>query len=417
MTAEIITIGDEILIGQVVDTNSAFIGVQLNLNGISVKQITSISDSKEHILSALKEAKSRADIIIITGGLGPTKDDMTKRTLCEYFNTTLVINEDVLKHVESFFIKRNKPFTEMNKMQAEVPMNCKVLHNQSGTAPGMWFEEDGKIYVSMPGVPYEMKSILVEHVLPNLKAKYKLPAVFHKTVLTQGLGESFLAQMIEEWEDSLAKDEIKLAYLPSPGMVRLRLSIYGKNSETIQPKVEEAIVKLQAIIPDFIYGYEEFGKEAPGIENIIGELLLKDKKTISLAESCTGGYISHLITSVAGSSAYFNGTVVPYHNEFKHQLLEVDSNIFTTAGAVSEVCVLAMVKGAKKKFKSDYAIATSGIAGPAGGTPEKPVGTVWIAVSGPNETVAEKFVFGDDRRRNIHVTALTALGMLRKMMS
>ncbi len=414
MKAEIITIGDEILIGQIVDTNSAWIGQQLNLIGIRVVQITSISDSREHILKSLAEAESRADIIFITGGLGPTKDDITKHTLCEYFDTSMRTDKEVLKMVEAIFAKRNIPFTELNRRQAEVPVNCTVIKNYQGTAPGMWFERKGKYFMSMPGVPYEMKALMSEQVLPLIKQRFQLPAIYHFTVLTQGLGESFLAETIEEWENGLADHQIKLAYLPSPGQVRLRLSVMGDTLETIKRTVGKEVEKLKKIIPQYIYGYETYGEESAGLEKIVGRLLLNRKQTLAVAESCTGGYLSHLITSVSGSSAYYNGSVIPYHNQFKHQWLEVSNDVFQTDGAVSEICVIQMADGIREKFQSDYALATSGIAGPSGGTEDKPVGTVWIALSGPSGTKAEKFIFGNNRERNIHLAAITALNMLRK---
>ncbi|MFL5752416.1 MAG: competence/damage-inducible protein A [Bacteroidia bacterium] len=416
MKAEIITIGDEILIGQIVDTNSAWIGQQLNLEGIRVVQITSVSDEKQHILKSLSDAESRADIIFITGGLGPTKDDITKHTLAEYFSARLIVNEEVLGMVREMFVRRDRPFLEVNRRQAEVPENCTVIVNQNGTAPGMWFEREDKYFMSMPGVPHEMKAMMSGQVLPMIRKKFKLPSIYHKTVLTQGLGESFLAQLIERWEDDLALKNIKLAYLPALNIVRLRLSASGTDPVETKKKVEDEILKLRDLIPEYIYGYEEFGKEAPKLEQEVGKLLLKNKKTLALAESCTGGYISHLLTSVAGSSAYYNGSIVPYHNRFKHELVEVDNEIFESVGSVSEECVIQMAKGVQKRFGSDYAIAVSGIAGPGGATDEKPVGTVWIAVCSKEEMVTEKFVFFTDRMRNIQMSANTALNMLRKLL-
>jgi len=415
MIAEIITIGDEILIGQIVDTNSAWIGQQLNLNGIRVKQISSVSDDREHILKALKEAEGRADVILITGGLGPTKDDITKKTLADYFNVGLVEHAETVEMVRDFFAKRGREFTGLNRKQAEVLENCKVILNHNGTAPGMWIERNNKIYVSMPGVPFEMKAMVDEYVIPQLKKQFDLPFIYHKTVLTNGIGESFLAERIEKWEDSLAASEIKLAYLPSPGMVKLRLTTYGKNEADLKAKVEKAIEQLTPIIAEYIYGYEEYGKEPDQLEKLVADLLLSKKKTLSLAESCTGGYISHLITSIAGSSAFYQGGVVPYHNQFKHDLIGVSNDVFEKHGAVSEACVKAMALGAKEKFHSDYSIAVSGIAGPTGGSDDKPVGTVWIAVASNSGVVAERFQFGTDRNRNIRMTALAALNKLRKL--
>ena len=416
MKAEIITIGDEILIGQVVDTNSAWIGQQLNLIGIKVIQISSVSDDEQHILNSLKEAETRADIIFITGGLGPTKDDITKHTLCKYFNTSLRVDGEVLNMVEQFFTKRNKPFTLLNRKQAEVPETCAVIKNYQGTAPGMWFERNGKFFMSMPGVPYEMKTMMTEQVLPLIQKTLTLPSIYHQTVLTQGIGESFLAETIETWENELHQNNIKLAYLPSPGMVRLRLSSSGKDLNVLKKKIKESIAKLQTIIPEYIYGYEEYGQEQPLLEKIVGNLLLEKKKTLALAESCTGGYISYLITSVSGSSDYYKGSIIPYHNQFKHNLLNVDNHVFITDGAVSELCVKQMAEGVRVKFNTDYAIATSGIAGPLGGTADKPVGTVWIAIATQERSIAEKFIFSTDRIRNIHMTAIIALNMFRKIL-
>jgi nicotinamide-nucleotide amidase len=415
MIAEIITIGDEILIGQIVDTNSAWIGQQLNLNGIRVKQISSVSDDREHILKALKEAEGRADVILITGGLGPTKDDITKKTLAEYFNVGLIEDAQTVEMVRDFFAKRGKELTELNRKQGEVLENCKVILNHNGTAPGMWIENNNKIYVSMPGVPFEMKAMVDEYVIPQLKKQFDLPFIYHKTVLTNGIGESFLAERIEKWEDSLAVNEIKLAYLPSPGMVKLRLTTYGKNEAELKGRISKAIEQLTPIIAEYIYGYEEYGKEPDQLEKLVADLLLSKKKTLSLAESCTGGYISHLITSIAGSSVFYQGGVVPYHNQFKHNLLGVSNDVFEKHGAVSEECVKAMALGVKVKFNSNYSIAVSGIAGPTGGSDDKPVGTVWIAIASDSGVVAERFQFGTDRNRNIRMTALAALNKLRKI--
>jgi nicotinamide-nucleotide amidase len=414
MQAEILTIGDEILIGQIVDTNSAFIGQQLNLNGISVKQITSVSDDREHILKALDEAKGRADIILITGGLGPTKDDITKKTLCEYFNTTLRFDEDAYKDVEAIFASYGKVVTPLNRKQAEVPANCEVIRNYNGTAPGMWFEEYGKIFVSMPGVPYEMKALLTKQVIPKLREKFQFPVIFHKTVLTQGIGESALSEMISDWEDNLAAEGIKLAYLPSPGLVRLRLSSKGENENDLRDRTAKKIEELQQIIREYIYGYEEYGTEQESIEMIAGRLLKEGGKTISTAESCTGGYISHLLTKVPGSSAYYAGSVISYSYEVKQSELDVPAAMLAEHGAVSQPVVEQMAVAIRKKFATDYSLSASGIAGPDGGTAEKPVGTVWIALATPDGVISEKFLFGNHRERNIQKTAQAALNMLRK---
>lgn len=415
MRAEILTIGDEILIGQITNTNSVWIAQKLNLMGIKVVHMASVSDDKEAILKAFSDAQQRADFVFITGGLGPTKDDITKKLVAQYFNTILELDENVLAHVRSFFDKRGREMNEANRQQALIPKGCFVIHNQSGTAPGMWLKKDNTVFISMPGVPYEMKEMMTNIILPKIRTEFKLQHIYHKTVLTQGLGESFLAEKIEKWEDNLAAKNIKLAYLPQPGMVRLRLSTSGDNFDEIKKTVEKEIGILKILIKEYIFGFEDYGEETPSLEKIVSELLRERKKKIALAESCTGGYISSLFTGIAGSSDIFNGAVVPYHNNIKHELLQVDNSVFEQYGAVSKECVLQMAEHVKLKFHSDYSIATSGIAGPAGGTPEKPVGTVWIAVSSPEKTLAMKFIFGDDRHRNIKMTADTALNMLRKM--
>ncbi len=384
-------------------------GEQLNLIGIKVHQITSVSDNAEHIVKALDEAKSRVDIILITGGLGPTKDDITKHTLVEYFKTSLRFDENVFQHVKALFARFGREVTGVNLKQAEVPENCTIIHNANGTAPGMWFEHEEKIFISMPGVPYEMKKMMGAEILPRLKKKFSLPTIVHRTILTQGIGESFLSEIIAEWENSLAEKNIKLAYLPSPGMVRLRLSTSGNNETTLLEAVEEKVEELNKLIPQHIYGYEK-----DTMEQIVGRLLKEKKQTLSLAESCSGGLIAHLVTSVPGSSAYFMGGVVSYSYESKTNMLGVTTETLEKYGAVSEEVVTQMAVGAKQKFNTDWAISASGIAGPDGGMEGKPVGTVWIAVAGPNGVKAKKFQFGGDRERNIAVTAITALNMLRK---
>lgn len=415
MRAELLTIGDEILIGQITNTNSVWMAQELNKIGINVVRMTSVSDNQSEIIDALDDAGKRADIVLITGGLGPTKDDVTKDTFCKYFETELILNQDVLKDVTDFFAKRNKAVTETNRKQAEVPKTCRVIRNHNGTAPGMWMEKNNTIYISMPGVPYEMKEMMQNEILPDFKNRFSLPFIFHKTILTQGIGESMLSDLISDWEDNLKLNDISLAYLPSPGMVRLRLSSKGSDSQKLQETIEHEIEKVKLLIEKFIYGYEEYGKEQPKLEEIIGSILKEKNIKLALAESCTGGYISHLITSVAGSSEYYNGGVIPYHNEYKHNLLNVDYSIFENHGAVSEECVRSMIKGIKEKFNANAAIAVSGIAGPSGATPDKPVGTTWIAVSYNNDIISKKYIFGDNRQRNIHMTAVTALNMLRKL--
>ncbi|MAX80983.1 MAG: competence/damage-inducible protein A [Crocinitomicaceae bacterium] len=409
MFAEIITIGDEILIGQIIDSNSAWIAQQLNLNGILVKQITSISDDKEHIVGALNDARQRADLIITTGGLGPTRDDITKNTLAAYFNTPLIMNEEVLEDIKELFKNRGRDLLDVNKFQAMVPEKCQAIRNKNGTAPAMWIEDEGKVFVSLPGVPYEMKAMMEEAILPKVKDYFKTPHFYHQTVLTQGIGESSLMGIISKWEDSLVEENIKLAYLPSPGIVRLRVSAIGDNETTIKEKVERKVGELKELIPEFV-----FGDNKETLEEVLGRLLKQVGKTVATAESCTGGYIAHLITSISGSSTYFKGSVVSYANEIKEEVLGVSKENLEKYGAVSEAVVLQMAEGAKNKLQTDYAVATSGVAGPTGGSDEKPVGTVWVAVAGPNRTIAKKYTFGNSRERNIRMSALQAMSMLRK---
>jgi nicotinamide-nucleotide amidase len=414
MIAEILTIGDEILIGQIVNTNAVWIAQELNRLGIQVAHMASVSDSESAILEALMAASKRAQFIFITGGLGPTKDDITKKVLADFFKTKLVIDETVLADVTNFFATRNKTVTEINKNQALVPEGCKVIRNLNGTAPAMWFEENGCIFVSMPGVPYEMKALMTNDILPFIKLNFKLPFIYHKTVLTQGIGESYLAEKIEHWEDQLSKNGIKLAYLPQPGIVRLRLSSQGEDENKIKQTVELEILKLNELVSEYVFGYEEFGEETPSIQSIVVDLMVKINKTVSLAESCTGGHVAALLTSVPGVSSVFAGGLVPYSNNAKQNLLNVPTEIFEQYGAVSKECVLVMACNTLEKFKTDYSISISGVAGPSGGTPEKPVGLVWIAIASKSGAEAFSFQFGDNRSRNISMTATTALNLLRK---
>jgi nicotinamide-nucleotide amidase len=379
---------------------------QLNMAGIRVHQITSISDNQEHILKTLKEASERVQLILITGGLGPTKDDITKQTLCKYFNTSLVLSEEAYKNVENLFYHRGVAVTEINRLQAMVPANCRVLANPNGTAPGMWFEKDGCIYVSMPGVPFEMKAIMEQEIIPQLLNRLK-QVIIHRTILTEGVGESHLASIIEPWEDSLPSF-IKLAYLPQPGMVRLRLTAYGTDRDQLQTAISKAEKELYPYAGKYIFGFDN-----DTLESVVGQLLASKGMTLATAESCTGGNIAHLITSIAGSSDYFKGSVVAYSNEIKEKLLGVPHQILNDHGAVSEETVIAMAEGIQARFTTDYAIAVSGIAGPGGGTDEKPVGTTWIAIATPTGTIARKFLLGDHRGRNIQKASKAALNMLR----
>jgi len=410
MLAEIITIGDEILIGQIVDTNSAWMAQQLNNAGIRVKQISSVSDSKEHILTALKEAGGRADLIFITGGLGPTKDDITKNTLAEYFGVGMVENQEALDNVLHIFAKYNRPMLDINKAQALVPANCEVITNKNGTAPGMWFNVDEKIYVSMPGVPFEMMYMMEEEVIPKIKTLFKLPIIIHKTILTVGEGESFLATRIADIEDSLPK-YIKLAYLPKLGQVRLRLSGQGDDEQSLRDEIEQYAAKIVARVSENVAVEEDIA-----LEKSILDFMAERDLTLSVAESCTGGYISHLFTQHAGSSKVFFGGTVSYSNGLKESILGVKKATLDKYGAVSEETVVEMVEGALRNFKSDYAIAVTGIAGPDGGTADKPVGTVWIAVASAQKTVQKKFTFGSKRLQNIERSASAALFMLNTLL-
>lgn len=407
MIAEIITIGDELLIGQVIDTNSAWIAEQLNLVGIRVHQITSISDNREHILLTLKEAGQRASLILMTGGLGPTKDDITKHTLCEFFDTQLVFHPPTFANVEKLFRARGFEVTEINRRQAEVPESCLPLENPHGTAPGLWFEKEGVIYVSMPGVPFEMKPMITNQVLPRVAHRLNGTFIEHKTILTQGIGESMLAQIIENWEDNLPGN-IKLAYLPQPGIVRLRMTAIGDDREVLKNLLNKAINELRNIIPELIFGFDR-----DTMEGIVGKLLKEKTLTLSTAESCTGGYIAHLITSIPGSSDYYTGSTVSYSNQVKTEELGVNADDIVKHGAVSEAVVSQMAAGARSKFNTDFALAVSGIAGPDGGSEEKPVGTTWIALATPETIITKKFLFGEHRGRNIRKAALAALNMLR----
>ena len=408
MKAEIITIGDEILIGQIVDTNAAWIAEQFNLSGIEIYQITSVHDDTEHIKEALQKAEVKVDLVVLTGGLGPTKDDITKHALCEYFNTKLVFHEPTFEHIKQRFKNRNIDLNKLNRDQALVPEACTVLANKAGTAPGMWFEKNDTIFVSVPGVPFEMKYLVENEILQRLQNNGKTKAIFHKTVQTQGLPESMLAERIENWENSLPKN-IKLAYLPNPMSVRLRLSAIGNNLNELKVEVQDEIERLKQLIPDHIFGFDN-----ETLAEVIGRMLLENDQTLAVAESCTGGYISHLITSVSGSSGWYKGGVTAYSNEIKQQLLNVSAETLEKHGAVSEQVVCEMAEGARRKMNTDFSVATSGIAGPTGGTEEKPVGTVWIAVATPGKIFAEKFVFGDNRERNIIRSSQTALQILRR---
>jgi len=430
MQTEIITIGNELLIGQVIDTNSAWMGKQLNQEGFSINRITSISDSEDEIKNAVTEAMKRVDIVLITGGLGPTKDDITKKTLAELFNTKLVFNEDMYKNVQKFLKGRGlKVVNKLNKDQALIPEACTPIVNKVGTAPIMWFEKDGKIIVSMPGVPLEMKTAIQEEIIPRLKDRFNTGAIIHQTVLVFDYPEAELAEKLNDWETALP-DEISLAYLPAPGKVRLRLTARGKNKEYLQELIKKEVAKLDNIIGNNIYGYAD---EPPAA--ILGRLLKEKNATVATAESCTGGTIGHLITAIPGSSEYFKGGVIAYSNSVKENVLGVDTDILEDKGAVSAEVVEQMAEGARKLLKSDYAIATSGIAGPGGEIkerviysrcstrtvgakpviiPGKPVGTVWIGIATPEKTFSIRFSFGKIRERNIQRSAEYGMVLLIK---
>lgn len=407
--ASIITIGDELLIGQVIDTNSAFISQELNKIGVWVKRRVAVGDSKEEIVRALNEESRDTNIIIMTGGLGPTADDITKPVLAEYFGGKLVMNEDVRKHLVYLFEEVfRRPLIERNLKQAEVPDVCTVLPNARGTAPGMWFEKDGKVYVSLPGVPHEMKGLIISEVLPRLQQSFTMPFISHRTMLTAGVGESYVAEMIKEWEEKLPP-HLKLAYLPNYGMVRLRITGWSTNKEQLEQELNTEFDKLKILVREWLVTDED-----QALPLALSNLLRSRNKTMSTAESCTGGYIAHLITAYSGASNIYKGSVISYDNEVKIKLLQVSPAILQKVGAVSEEVVKEMAAGALASLKTDYTIAVSGIMGPDGGSPEKPVGTVWVAAGDRNKLVTQKFQFRFDRERNIEMTATQALNLLRK---
>lgn len=404
--AEVLTIGDEILYGQILDTNSQWICSQLDAIGIKTRWRTTVGDNELDILAALDSAFSRTDLILITGGLGPTTDDLTKPCLAKFFQCDLRMFEEELEYVTSLFKKFGREMTETNRKQAELPEKCEAVRNSRGTAPGMWFNESGKVVVSMPGVPREMKLMMTEEILPRLKKVFETPVLKHKVVRTAGIGESFLADKLKDWEKSLPEN-LGVAFLPGFGQVRLRLTCTGKDEDEMDKIISKEVEFLKDTLGSHIYGFDD-----DSLEMVVGNTLRAKGLKIACAESCTGGYLSKLITSVAGSSDYFQGSIVPYHNQFKNELLEVSNSVLESEGAVSEPTVMAMAEGVRKKFKSDIGLATSGIAGPGGGSEEKPVGTVWVGLSGPWGIQAKKFSFGGDREANIHFSSLAALFLL-----
>ncbi|AOC95678.1 Nicotinamide-nucleotide amidohydrolase PncC [Flavobacterium anhuiense] len=410
MKAAIITIGDEILIGQIVDTNSAFIAKSLDRIGVEVAEMLSISDDKKHILDTFAQLQNKVDVVIVTGGLGPTKDDVTKKTFCEYFNDELVVDQKVLAHVTELiegFYKR--PISQLNKDQALVPSTCTVLHNKVGTAPGMWMKKENTVFISLPGVPYEMKYLVEEEIIPKIVREYKRPYIIHKTILTYGQGESLVAERIEQWENNLP-EFIKLAYLPNPGRVRLRLTARGTNKEELEEAIERNVQSLDAIIHDIIVGYEE----NETIETVIGKLLSKQNKTISTAESCTGGRIASLLSSVPGSSSYFKGSVVSYATEAKVNVLGISQDLINQFSVVSAEVASAMALNVKALMKTDYALATTGNAGPSKGDSDAEIGTVFIALATPYGVIVEEFNFGQPREKVIDRASVKSLEILQK---
>jgi nicotinamide-nucleotide amidase len=410
MKAAIVTIGDEILIGQIVDTNSAFIAKSLDKIGVEIKEMISISDDKQHILDTFEKLQNNVDLVIVTGGLGPTKDDVTKITFCDYFEDELVVNQFVLKHVTELiegFYKR--AITQINKDQALVPSKCTVLHNAVGTAPGMWMKKENTVFISLPGVPYEMKYLVENEIIPKVVREYSRPYIIHKTILTYGQGESMVAERIEAWEDSLP-DFLKLAYLPSPGSVRLRLSARGVNKEFLENALEQYVRSLDAIINDIIVGFEE----DETIEFLIGKILKQQHKTLATAESCTGGKIAALLTAVPGASEYFKGSVVSYATEVKTGVLGVSESVINEFSVVSAAVASAMALRVKEIMNTDYAIATTGNAGPTKGDGNAEIGTVFIALATPNEVIVEEYNFGQPREKVIDRAVMKSLELLKK---
>jgi nicotinamide-nucleotide amidase len=410
MKAAIITIGDEILIGQIVDTNSAFIAKSLDRIGVEIHEMISISDNKQHILETFAKFQNTVDLIIITGGLGPTKDDITKKTFCDYFEDELVVNGQVLQHVTQLiegFYKRK--ITQINKDQALVPSKCTVLHNRVGTAPGMWMKKGNTVFISLPGVPFEMKYLVENEIIPKIVTEYKRPYIIHKTILTYGMGESLLSETIEDWENNLP-EFIKLAYLPSLGSVRLRLSARGTDKDILEKSIEENVISLSKIIGDFIVGFDD----DETLETVLGRLLTQQDKTVSTAESCTGGKIAQVLTSVSGASKYFKGSLVSYATEIKMSVLGISQDLIKEHSVVSAEVAKQMAINVKEMMKTDYAIATTGNAGPSKGDSKAELGTVFIALATPNEVLIEEFNFGQPREKVIDRTVMKSLEMLRK---
>ena len=407
ITAELLTIGDEILFGQIVDTNAQWMSVELTNAGIKVVRKTSVGDVESEILTAFAEAESRADVILITGGLGPTNDDLTKPCLVRYFDCELQMHEEALAEVTAFFKSRGRELTEVNRRQAALPVCCEKITNSMGTAPGMWFERNGKVFVSMPGVPHEMKRMMTDIIIPKLKSTFETPEILHTVIRTVGIGESFLADKISSWEAALPK-HVRLAYLPSLGEVKLRLTAIGNDRVAMQREADEQVVKLKMLAGEYIFNVGE-----DPLEVVLGKSLTEKNLKISAVESCTGGYLSHLLTSVPGSSAYFKGSVIAYDNDIKTSDLGIDAEILKSFGAVSEQAVLALATKIRERFNTDIGVATSGVAGPGGGTEEKPVGTVWIAFADKHQTVTRKLQLSKDRLINIRMSSIAVLNLIR----
>lgn len=408
--AEIITIGDEILYGQILDTNTQWISLELDKLGIKTIRKSSVGDQASEITQILEEAATRADVVFITGGLGPTKDDLTKKVLADYFHCGLELHAEALRDVTEFFAKRGRELSDINRDQALLPTNAQFIPNKQGTAPCMWFEEKGVVWVSMPGVPFEMKAIMETEVLPRVIQHFKTPVIFHKVIKTVGIGESYLSDLIQEWELSLPS-HIKLAYLPSLGIVKLRLTAFGEDLSSLSSDVETELARVMPLISSYVFGYE---KEE--LAEVVGQLLRKAKASLSVAESCTGGHLAHQFTQISGSSDYFKGGIVSYANEVKMNQLGVSASILSEFGAVSEHCISAMAEGARQVLGSTYSLATSGIAGPTGGTDDKPVGTVWIALAHPDGVITRKLQLAGTRMQNIHMTSLASLNLLRRFL-
>lgn len=406
MQVEIISIGDELLIGQTVNTNASWMGAELSRRGAFVSRVVTISDKADSIRSAIDEGLKNADVVLVTGGLGPTKDDITKKVITDYFEDELYIHEETLELVKGFFRRRNRPMLDVNIQQAAVPGKCTVLTNRQGTAPGMWLEKDGRILISLPGVPYEMKGIMEQEVFPRFEQLFGLRKFYSKTANIQGVGESYIADRMADWEDDLRSKGLELAYLPSPGVVRLRITSH--NGEQDATLIDDYFRELELAYPNNFYGYGE-----TTLTEVVGKLLKDNHATVATAESCTGGALAAELVSIAGSSAYFRGGFLTYTNELKNKILGVQNEHFHTVGAVSEEVVKEMAIGGRDKLKVDYCVSLSGIAGPGGATEEKPVGTVWIGIASPKRVVANKFLFEENRERNIHRSVLAALNFLR----